>query len=381
MKSKKFQAKSFAEALKMVKRELSEDAIILSTEEKKGVKPFVEVTAAVDYDMDQDVMSQSRAFLRGKHEAAPHFAQEKERGDHDVSMGESARQTSMSEGLQHFFTRLADDIKTEIEDVRDTIVDMRNIGYEMVLPPKKRMMLHFLTERSVREEFALLLCERAKDIRQVPSLIASDIRIKDKSSDRKAIMFIGPTGVGKTTTMAKLSANAMKEGKKVAMINLDSYRIGSIEQVRIYSRIMGIPLSNVSNGTELKRALSRYDEKRDVIFIDTTGRNPKDTSYIDNLLEICHSDIPIELHLLMSANCDNEFLTETYKFYRRLPINYIAFTKVDEAVRFGSLYNLLLTYQKPVAYITTGQTVPDDIEFATIDRIANLIIRKECYRC
>jgi len=83
----------------------------------------------------------------------------------------------------------------------------------------------------------------------------------------------------------------------------------------------------------------------------------------------------------MSANCDDEFMLEAYRFYKRLPVDYIAFTKVDEAVRFGSLYNLLLTYQKPVAYITTGQKVPGDIEFVTADKLANLIIKKESYKC
>ncbi len=375
MKIKKFQAKNFAGALKMVKDELSEDAIILSTEEKKGFRPFVEVTAAVDYDMSQSIVS-----YRREHQATPYSQHEKAKETQTILPEKDKEQTTVPSGVKYLFTKMADDIKMEIENIRDSIVDMKNIGYEISLPPKKRMMMQFLRERAVREEFAMLLCEQAKDIKEIPSLIVSNIKIKKNSNGNKAIMLIGPTGVGKTTTMAKLSANALKEGKKVAMVNLDNYRIGSIEQVRIYSRIMGIPLSNVANIKELRSAISRYAETRDVIFIDTTGRNPKDKSYIDNLSEICLSGIPIELHLLMSATYDEELMIEMHRFYRKLPINYIAFTKVDEAIRFGSIYNLLFTYQKPVAYITTGQTVPDDFEYATADRITNLILKKEHYQ-
>ena len=355
MKIKKFKAKNFADALELVKKEFSEDAVILSTEEKKGIKPFVELTAAVDYDMEY---KSQESGVRSQESETEIFQ----------------RPDSSIEG-----------IKSEIEILRETIENMRNDGYEISLPPKKRKILSFLRERSIREGFALNLCGKADDLNDIPSLISADIKIKESGISnggcKKAVMLIGPTGVGKTTTIAKLSALAIKDGKRVGIINLDSYRIGALEQKRIYSRIMGIPLSIVSNANELKNSFSKFAEDRDIIFIDTTGRNPSDESYITQMTEICKTDIPLELHLLMSANCDNEFMIEAYRFYTKLPIDYVALTKVDEAVRFGSLYNFLLTYRKPVAYITTGQNVPGDIEFATVDRLANLILEKGCYKC
>ncbi|MGQ9569280.1 MAG: hypothetical protein ACUVUQ_00270 [Thermodesulfovibrionales bacterium] len=122
-------------------------------------------------------------------------------------------------------------------------------------------------------------------------------------------------------------------------------------------------------------------KNRDIIFIDTSGRNPKDKNYLRGLLEVSQINFPVEFHLLMSATSDDEFLAEAYQYYRRLPIDCISYTKVDEAVRFGSLYNLLLTYQKPIAYITTGQKVPDDIEFVTLNKVTNLILKKGHYKC
>jgi flagellar biosynthesis protein FlhF len=127
--------------------------------------------------------------------------------------------------------------------------------------------------------------------------------------------------------------------------------------------------------------MAHFAQSRDIIFIDTSGRNPKDEIYMDDLLEISRIEFPFETHLLMSANYDDEFITEAYRQYSRLPIDCIAFTKVDEAVRFGSLYNLLLTCHKPISYITTGQKVPDDIEFVTVNKLTNLILKKGNYKC
>ncbi len=371
MKIKKFQAKSFAEALTLVKKELSEDAIILSSEERKGLRPYVEVTAAVDYAVNHDVTGNRKKESNLKMKSASVKNRRPASGPKETKRPE----------FQRYITRMTGDIKREIAYLRDNIEDMRNSGYEMSLPPKKKMIMHFLRERSIRDEFSMLLCERAGDIDEIPSLIESDIRIRGRERSRRVIMLIGPTGVGKTTTLAKLAAQAIKKGKRAAIINLDNYRIGSIEQVRIYSRILGIPLSNATNVKELRSSVLRFGEEKDVIFIDTTGRNPRDRGYIDYLFNICSSGIPLELHLLCSATSDDEYMIDMYRAYKRLPVNYLGFTKVDEAVRFGSLYNLLLTYQKPVAYVTNGQTVPDDIEFARVDRIANLILKKECYQC
>jgi flagellar biosynthesis protein FlhF len=225
-------------------------------------------------------------------------------------------------------------------------------------------------------------------------VISADIRVanhdifsaehtqpEDAPSGARALMFIGPTGVGKTTTIAKLAARAIQNGRRVGIISLDTYRIGAIEQVRIYAKIMGIPLSVVSNGKEFKNSLSTFAGTREMIFIDTSGRNPHDNEYIREMLENVGIGFPLELHLLMSANYDDEFMVDTFRSYGKLPVDYLSITKIDESVRFGSLYNLLLIYQRPVAFLTTGQKVPDDIESASVDRLVNLILRKRCYAC
>ncbi len=377
MKIKKFSARTFTEALALVKKELSQDAIILSTEEKHGLRPHVEVTAAIDYDTNCRASQGSQ--LTGLRELPKQSSTQARLGSEPAIRQSSERVTPYSPTPALDYS--ANDLKSEINNLRLMIESMKNNGYEVSLPSKKRAMMTFLRERSIREEFALRLCDRTTNIDEIPLMISADIKIKRQTGSRKAVMLMGPTGVGKTTTLAKLAAQAIKAGKKAAIINLDTFRIGAVEQIRIYSRILGIPLITAHTGEEFKSNLAKCAESRDIVFIDTTGRNPRDETYIESMAGLCKTDIPLELHLLIGANIDDESMIEAYRSYQKLPIDYLTFTKVDEAVRFGTLYNILLTYQKPVAYLTTGQRVPGDIEAATVNRLAGLIVKKECYSC
>jgi len=380
MKIKKFTARTFSEALALVKKELSQDAVILSTEEKKGLRPHVEVTAAVDYDASEGSVQGSE--FRVQHEG---LNSKSEAQNPKLRIQNSKLEAPHPTHTPYRAMVGSDDsvgeLRTEIKSLRSMLESMKNNGYEVSLPVKKRVVLNYLRERSISELFALRLCDKTRELSDIPLLLSADIKVKRNDLTRKAVMMIGPTGVGKTTTIAKLAAQAVKAGKKAAIINLDTYRIGAVEQVRIYARILGIPLASATNSAEFKTCLQKFAAERDVVFIDTMGKNPRDDAYINDIAGFCSLDIPIELHLLMSAGADDESMIEAYRSYRKLPIDYLDFSKVDEAVRFGSLYNLLLTYQKPVAWLTTGQRVPGDIEQATVKRLASLIMTKECPVC
>ncbi len=385
MKIKKFKAKTFSEALKLVKREFSEDAVILSSEEKKGFRPFVEITAAVDYDSEISSQPVSTDIVSKSGVVNEHLSF---KGQQSGKLSSSGEHHVSNASVQQIPDPSIHEVKSEIEKLRESIEGMKNDGYKISLPSSKKAILNFLRTRSIREDFALCLCNKVEGINEIPAHISKNIKVKEDFMNKKTVMLIGPTGVGKTTTIAKLAANAIKKGMKAAIISLDTYRIGATEQIRIYSKIMGIPLSIVSNISQLKDSLSRFESNSDVIFIDTTGKNPKDTEYIDNIADICHafceernhqseaqnSKLSLEIHLLMSANSNDDFMISAYNYYKKLPIDYVAFTKTDESVRLGSLYNMMLIYQKPVAYITTGQKVPEDIEFVTADRLTNLIL-------
>ena len=373
MKIRKFPAKNFAEALEAVRRELGEDAVILSTEEKNGLKPFVEVTAAVDYEM-QGMAGEERT--------------ENQYSDTGPAPGDE----NFRRGFDQVRQEITGELKTEIDSLKSIIRQMQFAGPGAPEGGRKRALLNFLRERKIKEEFAVRLCEKARDENDLLPLIISDMEAKEapapgagRGPGRKAVMLIGPTGVGKTTTVAKLAARAVRRGERAAIINLDTYRIGAGEQVRIYSRIMGIPLATAAGPAEFRKHLAGFARTRDVVFIDTTGRNPGDAAYIEHIRAMCgavpEEIAPPEIHLLMSASSDDEFMTRAYSSYKKLLVDRISFTKVDEAVRFGSVYNLRLIYGKPVAYMTTGQKVPDDIEFPDETMLGNLILSKGCFKC
>lgn len=395
MKIKKFTARNFPEALRLVKQELSEHAVILASEEKRGLRPYVEVTAAIDYDFQNAPrVSPHRSNGFRVNPAGMESAGPREPG----APGFHSREIEHLSALSMKMGRVSQPVSEPVRDMRQSLhnqpFNSDETRHGIHLPFKKKIILNYLRERSIREEFALRLCETARELDDIPFLISKDIRVADHdifypsrtyrqalASGAKALMFIGPTGVGKTTTIAKLAARAMKDGRRVAIISLDTYRIGAIEQIRIYANIMGIPLSVVANSKELKISLSGFAGARDIIFIDTSGRNPSDEEHLNEIRKYVHMGFPLELHLLMSANYDDEFMTETFRSYGTLPIDYLSITKVDESVRFGSLYNFSLVYQRPIAFLTTGQKVPDDIESASVDRLVNLILKKRYYTC
>ncbi len=379
MKIKKFQAKTFSEALVLVKKEMGDDAVILSSDEQAGPRPYVEVTAAIDYEPQgrqgkaTQLSSLSPAAARAGAGRTGAGAAPKGAGARDLNRMPE-REGSGGTGMGTIDAGGLRQMRKDIEGLRRTIEEMRDRGYEMTLPEGKRKMIAYLKKRKVSEDLAFNLCDRAQNLDELITSMAASMNTYCPVETRKAIVMIGPTGVGKTTTIAKLSARAMKNGRKVAIINLDTYRIGAIEQIRIYARIMGIPLEVVSEIPDLGKSLAKFSD-RDIVFIDTAGRNPRDAAYIEELRGIYRLGLPLETHLLMSAHSDSDFMEESHKYYREIPVDCIGFTKVDEAVQFGSIYNLSRLYRKPVSYITTGQRVPQDISFPTSERLAGMILK------
>jgi flagellar biosynthesis protein FlhF len=364
MKIKKIKARNFSEALTLVKKELGTDAVILSSDDMKGGGSYVEVTAAVDYD--NGVSNNSYSFQKAEVTAVSENYPEPSTGPAVSGLAE---------------------IRLELEGLRKSINAMKENGFELKLPEERKKMFYYLKERTIKDEFAFRLVERASEIEELEEIMSNDISVAAPSNDTvpdsvkiltgkgsRVVMLVGPTGVGKTTTVAKLASNAIKEGKKVAMISLDTFKIGAAEQIRIYSRMIGIPLDIVSHVKNLKDSVNKFSD-RDLILIDTTGHNPRNRDYIDGLKDVYSTGLTIETQLLLSTSSDSDFLMNTHEHYKSLPIDYLAFTKTDEAVKLGSIYNICRVYEKPVAYITTGQGVPGNIEFADSRKLTNLILK------
>ncbi|HSR10545.1 MAG TPA: flagellar biosynthesis protein FlhF, partial [Thermodesulfobacteriota bacterium] len=154
---------------------------------------------------------------------------------------------------------------------------------------------------------------------------------------------------------------------------IDTYRIGAIEQLRTYARILDLPLEIASGREDLRDIIERNGD-RDLILVDTAGRNPYRPAQLDELKDLLSADPRIENHLVLSAVTKDSDLAQIVERFRTLPLNSYIFTKIDETQEFVSLFNQLLRYKKPLSCFTNGQRVPEDIEWATKGRVAGLVL-------
>jgi flagellar biosynthesis protein FlhF len=197
-----------------------------------------------------------------------------------------------------------------------------------------------------------------------------------KGNRKKIVMFIGPTGVGKTTTMAKLGAiHSLREGSKIAFITIDNYRIAATEQLKKYAEIMRIPIHVVSDRKSFREVIAK--EKADIIMVDTSGRSHNNDLKIAEIKTFADSvEYDFEKILCVSANTKKKDLNQIFKSFNVMQFDSIIITKVDETSYIGNVINVADKYNKPISYFTDGQEVPNDIHIADADEIADLMVRE-----
>ncbi|QDU72173.1 flagellar biosynthesis protein FlhF [Mucisphaera calidilacus] len=193
------------------------------------------------------------------------------------------------------------------------------------------------------------------------------------ASGPRVIALVGPTGVGKTTTLAKLAARyRLREGKRVALATIDTYRIAAVDQLRTYGEILGLDLDVIQRPDQVEGMLARRSEA-DVVLIDTAGRSPRDAERLAELGRFMALARPDETHLVLSATSSERSMRDANERFSALNPTHVIFTKVDEAICFGGLINVLAALGRPLSYLTTGQEVPHDIEPGSADRLASLV--------
>jgi flagellar biosynthesis protein FlhF len=212
-------------------------------------------------------------------------------------------------------------------------------------------------------------------IKYIAAMIKTDGSIQSEKDGPKIISLIGPTGVGKTTTLAKIATEyAFERHKKVAVITVDTYRIAAAEQLKTYTEILGIPLCVVYFPSEFKKAIDQY-ATCDIILIDTAGRSQRNSMQMAELKAFLDSaGYSLENLLLLSATTKYKELIDVVESFSRLNFQRIIFTKIDEAVTFGPILSLSHKISHPILYLTTGQNVPEDIELADKEKIARMVI-------
>lgn len=188
------------------------------------------------------------------------------------------------------------------------------------------------------------------------------------------IALIGPTGVGKTTTLAKLAAAfKLRHERSVGLITCDTYRIAAVEQLRTYANIIGLPLQVASSPSTMQQAIAALGDC-DVVLIDTAGRSQNDAGRLEELKSFISAASPHEVHLVLSSTAGEKVLLHEAGAFAEVGIHKIVLTKLDEAVSFGMLVNVIREVGKQLSFVTTGQEVPTHLEIGRADRLADLVL-------
>ncbi|MFA7383223.1 MAG: flagellar biosynthesis protein FlhF [Desulfurivibrionaceae bacterium] len=388
MRIKRFEASDTYSAMAMVKEELGEDAVILSTRSlpgksgSAGGKAMIEVVAAIEYDPEITMPPPEAPDKETRRPKAAGY------GYHSV------RQALPNNPPRQAASQVM--TQPEFESKLSAELALRTLPADKDAKTGKAGKVHF-EANDLRLRFANFLrrqyCAKEElESRAIPGLTAGQAEQKNTRPDPKqvaqwrdkiidqlqitpltigiskaptVVAMIGPTGVGKTTTAAKIAAwYSIHEGLQVALLSMDCYRIGATDQLRTYARIMRLPCEIALRKKDLQGALLRHQDK-DLIIIDTAGKSPYDPNHIRELSEWFSLENVIEPYLVLSATSKKEDLQQILTSYEPLRVKGLILSKLDETRAYATLCQLLAGVALPISCLCTGQRVPEDFLLAS----------------
>ena len=388
MTLKIYQAETMAEALTQVKRELGRDAVIVETRTFRkgrllglfGGRAMWEVTAGPNAGAVEDAgdyaASGALEELGGKEPVRVAGAWPDASGGHRGPIGRKVDHicTMVESLLAMQEDNDAPDLPASLRDVRLRLLAQDvalGVVDEMTSQIQQRLTGTQLADtQQVRQALLEITAER----------FATTPPPRSERGDCGPVVvaLIGPTGVGKTTTIAKLAANfKLRENKRVGLITIDTYRIAAVDQLKTYAQIIEVPLEVVLTPGELEQAVYSMGQM-DVVLIDTAGRSQKDQlrlGVLGGFLSAVQFD---EVHLVLSATSSASCIRDTLAKFLPLGANRIVMTKLDEAVTYGVILNVAAAANAPISYVTCGQDVPADIASAEPIRLAECIVKGQC---
>lgn len=382
---KKYIVSNMNEALTRIRHELGRDAVIISQRKikKPGIKGLfsgkqIEVTAAIEnYSKDNqdnsvkmnDSINDLKRIMNKEIENKKNAkdSQEKKPSKEEKTFKKDVIEVAVDN------SELENEVKA-MKVLLNKVIENTTKG-----EPEKDELLGLLEDTDIDVDFYNEFKEKLNEdnIKEsLKELIRNELLISDEEL-KGNIVLIGPTGVGKTTTIAKLAGRlALIEKKKVGLITVDTYRIGAVEQLKTYAEIMNIPFKVVITTKEMEQAVDSMSDC-DVVLIDTTGRSSKNSMQLSELRAFVEKAKADSISVVISATTKNKDIKTILEGYRELNYDKVIVTKLDETTTYGALYNIQRSATKPLRYITTGQNVPDDIKVPTMEEVLGFIFGEE----
>lgn len=399
---KRYMVKNMNEAMTRIRYELGKDAVIIS--QRKVKKPgfigifspkMIEVTAAVENaskkdetdnrkkeDTLEDSIESIKKLMNDQISSSKNGINYKtDKGNDGSFIGRTNSNTMMNETLKdsHSPNNTQDYIVKEMREMKSLISkvisgeDAKEKPYENI---RKSLINNDIEENLAETLIKDIPLSAEHDEAALENVIEKRIKV-DNLDLKGPVVLVGPTGVGKTTTIAKLAGRmALIEKKKVGLITVDTYRIGAVDQLKTYAEIMNLEFKVVITIKEMEEAVNSMKDC-DVVLIDTTGRSSKNSMQISELRAFVQKVNSDNIHLVISATTKNRDLKSIVEGFKILNYNHVIITKLDETSVYGSILNILQLADKPISFMTTGQTVPDDITIFTKEQIAKLIMGED----
>nr|WP_320165756.1 flagellar biosynthesis protein FlhF [uncultured Methylophaga sp.] len=376
MKIKRFQAADVRQAIREVRDVLGPDAVILSNTRVDG---GIEIVAATDYD-------ESQFRRQAQVETASIQAQQPPRVEINPTPDTYAHEQPQAAPKQNIWSQ-----EPTLVQMRKEIAGLRNMlqnqlsdltwkDMERQNPTQVQLLKRFM-QMGIDVELAKSITAKMHGIddletawRHCLGSLASQIQLTEEDILTQGGIYalVGPTGVGKTTTIAKLAARcALKHGaRQVALITTDCYRIGGQEQLRTYARILGVPVRVARTHAELTETLNDLLDRR-FILIDTAGMNQRDIKLTEKFAVIKQQSPRVKTYLTMSANTQASAMDDIIHAYSHLNLSACVLTKTDEASSLGGAVSALVRHHLPLAYVANGQQVPEDLSLARPNTLVN----------
>lgn len=390
MDVKTYRASTMHEALAMVRADLGPDAAVLHTREVRSHRLWgwlmgtsqIEVTASLDVNVPSRLQARNRS----------------------ANPSTSVRDTYVptprpiaSESYEPYPQADSEQVKGQLDELQSMVKELcrrSKSSPQHELPESLFHAYASLIDAELNEDLARELIERVRSQTQgieladpvlikarIARLIESEIAvagpIRVTPGKRRLVALVGPTGVGKTTTIAKLAAHyRLKEKRRVGLITVDTYRIAAVEQLRTYADIIDLPMQVVSSPRDMRDAIRRMDGL-ELVLMDTAGRSPKDDVKIRELKAFLTEADADEVHLVLSSVANPRTLQQTAERFAPAGTTALILTKLDEASGLGNLLPVVRSCGLPLSYLTNGQNVPDDIETADSRRLSQWMLSTE----